>query len=353
MYMLHDMKDNRWRLGIIAVLLVCVLSSCYNSHRSRSHRAFSMVGAQAADTALVDSVALKRQADSLRFLNEHHYHENFNFVVRGDSLALIRQQPEESVSMMPTDSFFVYRHEPLVVADIRIMPADSVDTVWVSVARDQYTFGWVHESELLDAVDPDDPISQFITLFSNTHVLLFLIVLSIIAAAYLTRRYLRKKSHIVHFNDIPSIYPTLLTLVVATAATLYASIQLHAPELWRHFYFHPTLNPFSVPSILMVFLLLVWAILIVALACVDAVRTCLPTGEAMVYLLGLGGVCAVDYIVFSISTLYYIGYLLLVAYFWFALRAYWSQSHCRFTCGQCGAPMHDKGRCPRCGAMNV
>ena len=48
-------------------------------------------------------------------------------------------------------------------------------------------------------------------------------------------------------------------------------------------------------------------------------RLALPSGEAMVYLMGLGGICAVDYIVFSITTLYYIGYFLLVAYFIFSL----------------------------------
>lgn len=340
--------------SIIALLLAFVLTGCYNSHRSHRNILPSVVvpDDSATVTASMDSAAIKRYNDSLRFLSEHHYHENYNYVVRQDSLALIRQQPEEVVSMMPTDSFYVYRHEPLVVADIRIMPTDSIDSVWVSVARDQFTFGWIHESSLLPAVDPDDPISQFITLFSDMHVLLFLIVISILVAIYVVRSILQKRSHIVHFNDIPTVYPTVLTLIVATAATLYASIQLFAPDMWRHFYFNPTLNPFSVPTILMLFLILVWAILIVGLACVEVVRQTLHSGEALLYLLSLGGVCAVDYIVFSITTLYYIGYILLIAYFWFAIRAYLRNSHYRYYCGKCGAPMHEKGRCSRCGALN-
>ena len=338
-------------MGLLAVLL---LTGCYNSHRT--HRSIVPAVVELPDSDKVaeamDSAAIKRYNDSLRFLIEHHYHENFNFVVRRDSLALIRQQPEEVVSMMPTDSFFVYRHEPLVVADIRIMPTDSIDSVWVSVARDQFTFGWIHESSLLPAVDPDDPISQFITLFSDMHVLLFLIVISLLVAIYLVRSILRKRSHIVHFNDIPSVYPTVLTLIVATAATLYASIQMFAPYLWRHFYFNPTLNPFGEPTILMLFLMLVWAMLIVALACAEVTRQSLHSGDALLYLMSLGGVCAVDYIVFSITTLYYVGYILLIAYFWFAIRAYLHGSHCRYTCGNCGAPMHEKGRCRQCGALN-
>ena len=87
-------------------------------------------------------------------------------------------------------------------------------------------------------------------------------------------------------------------------------------------YFHPTLNPFAVPPILGFFLATVWAILIVGLACVDEVKHRLPAGDAVLYLGGLVGVCAIDYIIFSVTTLYYIGYLLLVAYIWFAIRVY-------------------------------
>ena len=43
-----------------------------------------------------------------------------------------------------------------------IQPADSVDSVWVKVARDQETMGWVHEKELLEKVVPVDSVSQFI-----------------------------------------------------------------------------------------------------------------------------------------------------------------------------------------------
>lgn len=70
------------------------------------------------------------------------------------------------------------------------------------------------------------------------------------------------------------------------------------------------------------FLATVWAILIVGLACVDEVKHRLPAGDAVLYLGGLVGVCAIDYIIFSVTTLYYIGYLLLVAYIWFAIRVY-------------------------------
>ena len=60
--------------------------------------------------------------------------------------------------------------------------------------------------------------------------------------------------------------------------------------------------------------------MIVAIATIDDIRHHLSLGEALLYLGGLAAVCAVDYVVFSVTTLYYIGYPLLIAYFIFAIR---------------------------------
>lgn len=40
----------------------------------------------------------------------------------------------------------------------------------------------------------------------------------------------------VYFNDIDSLYPLLLCLLMAFCATIYESIQVFAPETWQHFY---------------------------------------------------------------------------------------------------------------------
>ncbi|MBR7043462.1 MAG: zinc ribbon domain-containing protein, partial [Prevotella sp.] len=154
------------------------------------------------------------------------------------------------------------------------------------------------------------------------HVLYSLIVVILIALLYLLFKVNRHNAHIVHFNDIDSFYPALLAVIVAVAATFYASLQLFAPELWQQFYYHPTLNPFSVPGLLSVFLLSVWAIIIVGVAVLDDIRGKLPFGETLLYLGGLAAVCAVNYIVFSITTLWYVGYALLVAYVVFAVKMY-------------------------------
>ena len=55
---------------------------------------------------------------------------------------------------------------------------------------------------------------------------------------------------------------------------------------------------------------------------VDEVRKNLPLDEAILYLCGLLGVCAIDYIVFTFTTIYYIGYPLLISYYWFAIKMF-------------------------------
>ena len=275
----------------------------------------------------------EQQLDSISFYTTHHYTQNYNFVVTGDSLVVVAQQPEamaipdvvsieiESIGEeQQKDSITLRKYEHIVVADIMTVPSDTIDSVWVKVARDQLTFGWIHEKELLAKVSPDDPISQFIDLFSNVHLLVFLAFCVVIVAAYGVRRLIVRGAKIVHFNDIPSFYPTTLCLLVASSAVLYSSIQLFGPESWRHFYYHPSLNPFGMPLHLGLFVTSVWAIVIVAIATVDDVTKHLPLGSAILYLGGLLAVCAVLYVVFSITTLYYIGYPLLIVYYIFALR---------------------------------
>lgn len=239
------------RFLIPLMLVVLLLSSCYHKMTPSRFRIVDSLTTSRPDTlARLDSV----QLDSLYFVYTHHYHVGFNFVTRGKHLFLTRQQPEEIVTGLPVDSFAVDKGKHLVVADVRILSTDPVDSVWVQVATEDSRFGWVHERRLLHEVDPDDPISQFISFFSNVHLLVFLIVISIIAIVYAVIKLRRGRVKLVHFNDIDSFYPSLLALIVAASATFYASIQLFAPDQWRAFYFNPSLNPFSQPLLLEIFL---------------------------------------------------------------------------------------------------
>ena len=324
------------KASLLLFLLVLLCSSCYHQNTKNINE------------NLLDSVG---QNDSSHFKATHHYSSNYNFVVKADSLVLSKLQPEETLSHLQEDSLVVYKNDHLVVADIRIMSADSIDSVWVQVARDQQTFGWIHESKLLPNVVPDDPISLFISTFSDIHLLVFLVIIVLISVYYIMRKLLSASLPIVHLRDINSIYPTLLVLLVATSATFYASIQLFAPQVWHHFYFHPTLNPFSVPLPLNLFLLSVWAILLIGLAAIDDVRHLLPLGDAVLYLCGLAAVCAVNYIIFSVSTLYYIGYPLLIVYVYWAIKRYIKMPRIKFVCGNCGMPLEKSRRCKHCGAL--
>lgn len=334
MQILRDISN---KASLLLFLLVLLCSSCYHQNTKNINE------------NLLDSVG---QNDSSHFKATHHYSSNYNFVVKADSLVLSKQQPEETLSHLQEDSLVVYKNDHLVVADIRIMSADSIDSVWVQVARDQQTFGWIHESKLLPNVVPDDPISLFISIFSDIHLLVFLVIIVLISVYYIMRKLLSASLPIVHLRDINSIYPTLLVLLVATSATFYASIQLFAPQVWHHFYFHPTLNPFSVPLPLNLFLLSVWAILLIGLAAIDDVRHLLPLGDAVLYLCGLAAVCAVNYIIFSVSTLYYIGYPLLIVYAYWAIKRYVKMPRIKFVCGNCGMPLEKSRRCKHCGALN-
>lgn len=292
---------------LLGILLM--LSSCYHRHNSHQQHA-----------AMVEYS--NRQLDSISFSTTHHYTNKYNFLVFKDSLELMRQQPEEYISGLKVDTFAVEKNHLLVVTDIRMVPQDSIDSVWVQLATENNDFGWVRESKLLRRVVPDDPISEFIMTFSNVHLLIFLVVIVVITMAYLVRKVFHSNGKIVHFNDIDSPYPVTLVLLVSISAAFYGWIQSFEPEMWRHFYFHPSLNPFAVPHLLGVFLALVWVVLIVALACVDEVYHRLTFGEGLLYLGGLAGVCALDYIIFSVLSLYYIGYVLLIAYIYFAIKAY-------------------------------
>lgn len=303
----RQMKHRNLLYILPAFLLLLLLASCYEHHTNVRHLP-------------KDFHFTERILDSLSFFQTHHYTNNYNFVVRADSLVLLKQLPEEEVAGMQTDSFYVYKGDHVVVADIHMIPADSIDSVWVQLANDTSAFGWTHEKAMLPAVMPDDPISQFISFFSDTHLIFFLVIVAIFTASYVLWKVFKRKTRIVHFHDINSFYPTLLCLLVSSSAALYATIQMFAPQLWQHFYFHPTLNPFGLPTVLMIFLISVWAILIVGIACIDDVRHLLPAEDALLYLTGLAAVCAIDYIVFSVTTLYYIGYVLLIAYIIFAIK---------------------------------
>ncbi len=232
-------------------------------------------------------------------------------------MQLLRFLPSEASTFQ--DTVYVHENERVAIADI--LTSDSLeitsDTSWVQLMRDATTFGWIEEMSMRKQVVPADPISQGIKAFSDNHLLVFLIFIAISLAMYWLRKKFNMKVQIVHLNDIQSAYPAALCVFMAINATIYATIQMLYHETWQQFYYHPTLNPLATSGIISTFLVLVWIIIIMAVACISEVFKLLKPVQAILYTFGLISVCALDYIVFSQLTLCYIGYPLLLFYIYF------------------------------------
>lgn len=283
--------------------------------------------------------------DSLTYLYERHYTYNTNLEVRADSVCLECLPVKDSYVVLP-------RGARVVVAEFAVHPADSVDSVWVKLAHSQEAQGWVREKELLRSFVPTDSISQFVYLFSDTHASYFVAIFALFVAVYLFRAFRRKQLQMVYFNDIESIYPLFLCLLMAFSATLYETMQVFMPETWQHFYFNPTFSPLKVPFILSVFLLSIWLFIVVVLAVLDDLFRQLTPAAAVFYLLGLISCCIFCYFFFILTTQIYIGYFFLVCFFWIFLKKVDASRGYNYRCGRCGGKMKEVGVCPRCGAVN-
>jgi hypothetical protein len=284
--------------------------------------------------------------DSLSYLYKYHYTWNTNFEVSADSFRL-------ACLPIKGDSVTLHKGDRVVVADFAVHSTDSIDTLWVKVAHSEETQGWMRSRDVVSNFVPTDSVSQFIHFFSNTHVVYFVVILSLFIGAYLIRLILRKKINLIFFQDIDSLYPIFLCFLMAFSATLYETMQLFTPNTWQHFYFNPSLSPFHVPAILSIFLLGLLLFLIITVAVLDDIFRLLSPLSAFFYLLGLLASCVFCYFFFIIATKFYIGYLFLLIFFLvFCRRAIYGNRTYHYRCGRCGQKLKTKGVCPHCGAIN-
>lgn len=293
--------------------------------------------------------------DSLEFIEQHHYSVGFNFIVHKDTLSLCTEIPSraQQLAIMP-DSLCVFRGDELIVAELEIVAEYGEDSIWVKVARDQDTQGWVSERKLLPAVSPDDPISLAIYYFSGNHMVVTIVLVILLAVTMLIQWGLRKRGifRSSYLAMVCSPYPLLLCLSMGGSAVFYASMQLFAPQAWTEYYYHPTLNPFAVTPLLGAFLFSFWLMILFFLATLDDVFRQLRFLRAVLSVFVTVTVLSVLYVFFSLTTLVYVGYPLYVLFVFFAFWYYFKNIHPRFQCGQCGRPLHKKGRCPNCGMIN-
>ncbi|WP_321479109.1 hypothetical protein [uncultured Bacteroides sp.] len=271
--------------------------------------------------------------------------KNTNLEVYSDSVKLECLPIKNSYVILPQGA-------SVVVAELAIHPKDSIDSVWVKVAHSQEVQGWIRQKDLINSFVPTDSISQFIHLFSATHASYFLIVFTLFVGFWLFRAFRKRQLQLVYFNDIESLYPLFLCLLMAFSATIYETMQVFVPETWEYYYFNPTISPFKTPFILSVFLFSFWLFIIVTLAVLDDLFRQLTPGAALFYLLGLTSCCIFCYFFFILTTHFYIGYLFLLCFGWICLKRMRHSMGFKYRCGQCGRKLKDKGTCPYCGAIN-
>lgn len=317
------MKYAGYILGVICLLL-CVTACHYRTSLSST-----------GEGNPNDSV--------VKVVRERPYALNSNFRVTADTLWL-HQLPL-------LDSIPVKEGDELMVAEITARKEMEGDSVWVKVARDQETIGWVPERQLLSHIVPVDPISRCIHLFSNSHALPFFLVLAVFFLCFVYRALRRKQIKLIWLNDIDSVFPITLSWLMAAAATLYNSMQHFVPETWERYYYDPSLNPFDLPFVLGLFVLSVFLILLLGVALLDDLFHQTTMEVAFFYLLGLASCCIFLYIFFTYLWVY-LAYLAFIAYSVWCVRRLRKANSYPYACGACGAKMRSKGICPHCGALN-
>lgn len=292
------------------------------------------------------------KVDSVAFLKTHFYWKGYHFLTT-DSLRLRGAIPGQLPSLFNSDTLLLSKAEPIVVVNLASVPTDSIDSLWVLVASSPETYGWIREKELRATSVPDNLISRFIHAFSDDRVMIFLTCLGLTLLFFIIQRSRHSRLQIVHFNDVKSFYPTLLCLIVSASAVLYGALQQFAPKMWEAYYYAPTLNVFAEnPPPIRIFLISLWVMLIVAVAVIDDLRRLSGVVNALAYWVALSGVCMLLYLFFTLSVHIYIGYPLLLLYWYFALHRYFSESFVIYCCGHCGKDLHKLGECPSCGAIN-
>ena len=314
--------------------------------KTKNHKA-SLWGVLVGAVLLLSSCYYREEDATL-------YEVGDNFELCVDSLSLQSSQPLHNLPVDTlSEQLTVYYNDQLVVAETLVIPEDSVDSVWVKLARDQFTMGWTHQRDFQESVVPDDPISQFIHLFSIRHLGVFLIVFLVSLIVLLWQVFGKRKPHVFFLRDILSPYPTYLLITLALSALLYAGIQHYVPETWVLYYYHPTLNPFGLPLILSLFLCSVWVLFVLTIATIDEVFRQLPVTEAVLYLVSLLGCCILCYLLFTLAALSPgVSYILFALFILVLLLRYFRHSRPRFLCGSCGKRLKELGKCPHCGAEN-
>ena len=293
-------------LSLLLPLCLLMLMSCVGgSVTENKYTADTIVNIVDTTSIQPDSILSsmsQQQIDSLVFRLTHHYSENFNFIVQSDSIMLVTREGEAVA-----DTCYVRQGELIAVAAI----SNQLDTIWVKVAHNQDTMGWIAEGDLLKNTSPDDPISEILYTLSGSRGIWMSFFAAVGLSAFFIRRGKKNNLQLTRLEQMRSPYPLLFLAIISLLAAIYASVQNFVPEYWQEFYFHPTLNPLVLPPIMSLLVILVWLLIITFLAVCDELYHNFELLPGAMYLFELLGIGMIAYLLISWTTFIYIGYLIL------------------------------------------
>lgn len=259
-----------------------------------------------------------------------------------------------ALELLPVKNTFVhlYKGELVVAAGIEVYPEEDKDSIYVKVVHSEELQGWLPQRLLVTEFVPDNGLSRFIfALYRIPSSFLFLLMM--IFTGLSPRLYSRRNQDGLLFLGIAgSPYPAFVLLLVATASTVYESMQMYASSVWLRFLYDPVFSPFGQPWLLFAFIALCWFILIAAIASVEDLFGRLSFADALVQVVALFCCAVFCHLLFTFFTRYYVGYLLLpMLVVWLVARVVrtWQTA---YYCGNCGYGLRAKGVCPSCGAIN-
>ena len=158
--------------------------------------------------------------------------------------------------------------------------------------------------------------------FSDTHLYVFIVLIVLMAVFIGYSKYKHMLLWFVHFRDASSLYPCAFTITMATASMIYSTLQKFFPEVWVTYYFNPSLNPFTQPVLVSLFLVSLWLSVLFLLSVVFDLVDKIPFFQMVSYTLSLVCLGCIIYLVLTFSVPYYIGYGFYSLYVFFSVSRF-------------------------------
>lgn len=313
--------------------------------------------------------------DSAVFVERFHYWVEDNFIAL-DTLhlqTLAGNIESEPYDIVPADSArqTVLPKEQVVVAEVLNVPEDSIPNWWIRVVTETNAQGWISQENLSTHLVPDSPISRFLHELETeqSKILLFFLLFTLLWAltawglrnrlGHLRTSYLfvphlfsRKTSH--HKSPRRDFYAVCTVLLWTLFLWNCRTIGWLNPALCEDYYFHPSLNFFTVDHLGMSFCLLTGWLTLISFVCasIEIFRT-QAWRRAFFQMLRVLWLLVATYLVLRLFDS--ILWTTLCALLWFGYLSAHLHTllQLRYICGYCGREIIHLGECPHCGKWNV